>query len=142
MMKNQAGKNLQCTHGRRLLVFFCTLHLLLPETSNAQSMDARAAAQALNAIVAKVTDLEDRVTIVEEGWNKLLNVAVIGFRTNQCPAGWEPISNTNALLVSGKDGANSFLRLGGMELKLSSREDSVQGLPAQKILFCVRSSIR
>ncbi|KYO54146.1 hypothetical protein PJ900_12240 [Tistrella mobilis] len=108
----------------------------------AQTADARGTAQALNLLSNRMHYLEERMNTVEQSWEKLLNVVVLGFRMNKCPTGWMPVSNADALLLTGPNGANVSLLLKGTDGEIVPRQGMAEGIAAQKILFCIRSNMR
>ena len=123
-----------------LQVVFAGL-LATSQHAKAQPVDARAASQAFNHLTNRMEVLERKMDMLVEGWDLMLGSAVVGFNAQRCPTGWQPFARSNALLVTGPDGSNQLLELKNIPgAELGGRTAESSGIPAQKLLFCVRAA--
>ncbi|MFN7176904.1 MAG: hypothetical protein ACK4MX_08430 [Thermaurantiacus sp.] len=110
-------------------------------SAQAQPVDARAASQAFNHLTNRMEVLERKMDMLVDGWDLMLGSAVVGFNAQRCPTGWTPFARSNALLVTGPDGSNQLLELKNIpSAELGGRSGEATGIPAQKLLFCVRAA--
>jgi hypothetical protein len=111
--------------------------------SSAQPVDARAASQAFNNLSTRMQLLEQNMEALDVAWETMLGAAVIGFQSARCPNGWAPYARSNALLVTGPDGSKELLELKNVPgAEIGRRTGTGDGVPAQKLLFCVRAKGR
>lgn len=114
--------------------------LTVGHAAQAQPVDARAASQAFNHLTNRMETLERKMDMLVQAWDLMLGSAVVGFNAQRCPTGWTPFARSNALVVAGPDGSNQLLELKGIPTaELTGRNLDATGIPAQKLLFCVRS---